>query len=286
MARPNTEGGGTATSSSADLCLLRGGIQSCAEARRVAHSRRASDLRTRRAWDWKTPPFSRNAFFMYFRPRDEAARAPAKPVLPNSSISAVERPRSHFAAHRVCPQHSARAKRRGTMNQPSRAEKFVLPEGVRKLTFTRDTKVSNAGTFIVQKEDHTLGNTVRMQLHRDPNVVFAGYQVPHPSDNRIVVKVRAGSSRCARSLSPRRAHRDASPPERVRSISSGCVTFRVSSLASRVHRRRLTRVPRHQPAGPHQQGLLSHAGDDGSGGPPADGGTTRDGNGARMITLH
>mmetsp|Transcript_853 Transcript_853/g.3286 ORF Transcript_853/g.3286 Transcript_853/m.3286 type:complete len:122 (+) Transcript_853:161-526(+) len=75
------------------------------------------------------------------------------------------------------------------MNQPSRAEKFVLPEGVRKLTFTRDTKVSNAGTFIVQKEDHTLGNPIRMQLHRDPNVVFAGYQVPHPSDNRIVIKV-------------------------------------------------------------------------------------------------
>lgn len=132
------------------------------------------------------------------------------------------------------------------MNQPSRAEKFVLPEGVRKLTFTRDTKVSNAGTFIVQKEDHTLGNTVRMQLHRDPNVVFAGYQVPHPSDNRIVVKVRAGSSRRARSLSPRRAHRDASPPGRVRSNSCERVTFRVSSLASRVHRRRLTRVPRHR----------------------------------------
>ena len=120
------------------------------------------------------------------------------------------------------------------MNQPSRAEKFVLPEGVRKLTFTRDTKVSNAGTFIVQKEDHTLGNTVRMQLHRDPNVVFAGYQVPHPSDNRIVVKVRAGSSRRARSLSPRRAHRDASPPERVRSVASGVslLGFPPSRLAS------------------------------------------------------
>ena len=80
------------------------------------------------------------------------------------------------------------------MNQPSRAEKFVLPDGVRKLTFTRDTKVANAGTFIVQKEDHTLGNTVRMQLHRDPNVVFAGYQVPHPSDNRVIVKVRAATA--------------------------------------------------------------------------------------------
>ena len=84
------------------------------------------------------------------------------------------------------------------MNQPSRAEKFVLPDGVRKLTFTRDTKVANAGTFIVQKEDHTLGNTVRMQLHRDPNVVFAGYQVPHPSDNRIIVKVRAATARPTR----------------------------------------------------------------------------------------
>ena len=84
------------------------------------------------------------------------------------------------------------------MNQPSRAEKFVLPDGVRKLTFTRDTKVANAGTFIVQKEDHTLGNTVRMQLHRDPNVVFAGYQVPP------TLPTTASSSRCARAPRARR----------------------------------------------------------------------------------
>jgi hypothetical protein len=51
------------------------------------------------------------------------------------------------------------------MNQPSRSEKFVLPDGARKLTYTRDTKVSNAGTFIVQQEDHTLGNIVRMYVH-------------------------------------------------------------------------------------------------------------------------
>ena len=53
------------------------------------------------------------------------------------------------------------------MNQPSRAEKFVLPDGVRKLTFTRDTKVANAGTYVVQKEDHTLGNIVR-DVRTDP----------------------------------------------------------------------------------------------------------------------
>jgi DNA-directed RNA polymerase II subunit RPB11 len=118
------------------------------------------------------------------------------------------------------------------MNQPSRAEKFVLPEGVRKLTFTRDTKVSNAGTFIVQKEDHTLGNPVRMQLHRDPNVVFAGYQVPHPSDNRIVIKVSLGR---AASVLPH------APSGLSTAASAGGWTelvfrykFRVSSLASRV----------------------------------------------------
>ena len=112
------------------------------------------------------------------------------------------------------------------MNQPSRAEKFVLPDGVRKLTFTRDTKVANAGTFIVQKEDHTLGNTVRMQLHRDPNVVFAGYQVPHPSDNRIIVKVRAATAPPTRrrgSPIPSRAFRvyfpTRRPPPRARTAA-------------------------------------------------------------------
>ena len=53
-----------------------------------------------------------------------------------------------------------------TMNQPSRADRFVLPEGERKLTFERDTKVENAGTFVLQREDHTLGNLLRMYVGR------------------------------------------------------------------------------------------------------------------------
>lgn len=52
------------------------------------------------------------------------------------------------------------------MNQPSRADRFVLPEGERKLTFERDTKVENAGTFVLQREDHTLGNLLRMCVSR------------------------------------------------------------------------------------------------------------------------
>ncbi len=55
----------------------------------------------------------------------------------------------------------ARVAPRG-MNQPNRADRFVLPEGERKLSYERDTKVENAGTFVLQREDHTLGNVLRM----------------------------------------------------------------------------------------------------------------------------
>jgi DNA-directed RNA polymerase II subunit RPB11 len=156
------------------------------------------------------------------------------------------------------------------MNQPSRAEKFVLPDGVRKLTFTRDTKVANAGTYIVQKEDHTLGNIVRMQLHRDPKVVFAGYQVPHPSDNRIVIKVR----RRSRPRAPRPRPVEPAPSlRRAPHASELRVSFSPPSPSLSLN---LTPAPRvHALAGAHEQRVLPGPGDDGGCGPPASGGERR-----------
>ena len=49
-----------------------------------------------------------------------------------------------------------------------------------KLTYTSDSKKPNAGTFVLAKEDHTLGNLIRIQLLRDPTVRFAAYRMPHP----------------------------------------------------------------------------------------------------------
>lgn len=40
-----------------------------------------------------------------------------------------------------------------------------------------DQKVPNAAIFTINKEDHTLGNMIRDQLLKDPNVLFAGYKV-------------------------------------------------------------------------------------------------------------
>jgi DNA-directed RNA polymerase subunit L len=54
------------------------------------------------------------------------------------------------------------------------------PNIPKRLTYTKDSKKPNAGTFILSKQDHTLGNLLRVKLLRDPGVRFAGYRVPHP----------------------------------------------------------------------------------------------------------
>ena len=82
------------------------------------------------------------------------------------------------------------------MNAPERSASFLLDEdtGEVKIVFAADTKVSNAGTFTMNKEDHTIGNLLRMQLLRDPSVRFAGYMIPHPLINRVDMRIQTTSS--------------------------------------------------------------------------------------------
>ncbi|RXM95048.1 Alpha-ketoglutarate-dependent dioxygenase alkB-like 4 [Acipenser ruthenus] len=76
------------------------------------------------------------------------------------------------------------------MNAPPAFESFLLFEGEKKITITKDTKVPNACLFTLNKEDHTLGNIIRSQLLKDPQVLFAGYKVPHPLEHKIVIRVQ------------------------------------------------------------------------------------------------
>mmetsp|Transcript_19024 Transcript_19024/g.45949 ORF Transcript_19024/g.45949 Transcript_19024/m.45949 type:complete len:125 (+) Transcript_19024:112-486(+) len=58
-------------------------------------------------------------------------------------------------------------------------------------------QVTNAGTFRLNKEDHTVGNLFRMQLLRDPSVRFAGYFHPHPLVYFIDMKIQTSTSTVA-----------------------------------------------------------------------------------------
>ena len=54
-------------------------------------------------------------------------------------------------------------------------------------------KVPNAAIFTMNKEDHTLGNMIRHQLMKDPNVIFAGYKNPSPFVNQVIIRVQTTS---------------------------------------------------------------------------------------------
>nr|AAN71209.1 GM15177p [Drosophila melanogaster] len=95
------------------------------------------------------------------------------------------------------------------MNAPPTFESFLLYEGEKKIIKELDTKVTNAAIFTINKEDHTLGNMIRKyvgqqarlitheicilacsQLLKDPNVLFAGYKVPHPLEHKFVIRIQ------------------------------------------------------------------------------------------------
>ncbi|KAI0261655.1 DNA-directed RNA polymerase [Gloeopeniophorella convolvens] len=76
------------------------------------------------------------------------------------------------------------------MNAPPRFELYVLDEGEKPVEVTEDTKIPNAATIKIVKQDHTLGNMLRAQLLAMPQVLFAGYKVPHPLHPYFLVKVQ------------------------------------------------------------------------------------------------
>uniref|UniRef100_A0AAF5DFT5 Acyl-coenzyme A oxidase n=2 Tax=Strongyloides stercoralis TaxID=6248 RepID=A0AAF5DFT5_STRER len=76
------------------------------------------------------------------------------------------------------------------MNAPAPFESFLMLDGEKKISFEKDTKVPNAAIFEIVKEDHTLGNLLKHQLLKDPNVLFAGYRNPHPLEHKFHLRIQ------------------------------------------------------------------------------------------------
>ncbi|XP_072950676.1 uncharacterized protein [Typha angustifolia] len=49
---------------------------------------------------------------------------------------------------------------------------------------------ARSSTFCILDEDHTFANSVRFTLNQDPRVAFCGYSIPHPSDNKVNIRVQ------------------------------------------------------------------------------------------------
>jgi DNA-directed RNA polymerase I and III subunit RPAC2 len=55
-----------------------------------------------------------------------------------------------------------------------------------KIIIEKNNKNAN---FIFYDEDHTLGNMIKFIANKDPNIVYTGYNIPHPSEKIMNVKI-------------------------------------------------------------------------------------------------
>ena len=48
----------------------------------------------------------------------------------------------------------------------------------------------SSATFTLYNEDHTIGNTLRYMLNKNPEVSFVGYSVPHPAEAKMNLRLQ------------------------------------------------------------------------------------------------
>lgn len=59
-----------------------------------------------------------------------------------------------------------------------------------KITLANDSDEFNQ-TFIIHDENHTMANALRWMLMKNPQVLFCGYSIPHPSENIVHVRIQS-----------------------------------------------------------------------------------------------
>ena len=53
-----------------------------------------------------------------------------------------------------------------------------------------DSVDQTCATFTFYHEDHTMGNTLRYVLNKNPAVSFVGYSVPHPAEPKMQLRLQ------------------------------------------------------------------------------------------------
>lgn len=48
----------------------------------------------------------------------------------------------------------------------------------------------SAASFQIKDEDHTLGNALRYVILKNPEVQLCGYSIPHPSENKLNIRIQ------------------------------------------------------------------------------------------------
>ena len=87
------------------------------------------------------------------------------------------------------------------MNAPDRLDAIRVPAGLKKVVATKDEKAANAYVYKVMREDHTLGNLMRMwvlSVRRNPRALLSRSSPPRAAGSSCVTPacaLRATSTR-------------------------------------------------------------------------------------------
>ena len=83
------------------------------------------------------------------------------------------------------------------MNAPNPEDAVILDDDEVKTTIHKDLKIKSASNFVFRKEDHTLGNLLTKSLLENRKVRYAGYKMPHPLENVMIVRLQTnGDADC------------------------------------------------------------------------------------------
>jgi len=78
----------------------------------------------------------------------------------------------------------------GTLNSNSisseNEQRLVMLAGDGKT----DADDETCRTFIFRGETHTLGNALRNVILQNPNVIFCGYDMPHPAEDQMFLRIQ------------------------------------------------------------------------------------------------
>ena len=62
---------------------------------------------------------------------------------------------------------------------------------MRKLEIVNESTIDEfSKTFTINLEDHTLANSLRYVIMKNPNVIFCGYTIPHPSEHKVNFRIQ------------------------------------------------------------------------------------------------
>ncbi|KID84274.1 DNA-directed RNA polymerase II subunit RPB11 [Metarhizium guizhouense ARSEF 977] len=79
-------------------------------------------------------------------------------------------------------------------------ELFLLSEGEKRIEEKVYSGMSNTSDFILNKEDHTLGNLLSEHIKAHPNVYMAGYKLGHPNVPQLFIRVQTDGTKTPREV--------------------------------------------------------------------------------------